>query len=152
MGLDMYLKRGKREDVEKWREIPKSMFEELDRDQFDAVYPWKEVGYWRKANMIRQWFVEKCDYPVNEDCYEFELTKEDIENLLDDCLKILNAEPSIRERLAEEIMPTASGFFFGGTEYDEYYYDYLHQTVDICREVLENTDWDNEVVIYYEWW
>lgn len=42
------------------------------------------------------------------------------------------ADPAV----AQELLPTASGFFFGGSEYDSYYYDDLKSTVAQIDRVL----------------
>jgi hypothetical protein len=52
----------------------------------------------------------------------------------------------------EDILPTSSGFFFGSTEYDEWYYQDLENTIEQCQKVIEETDWDTEVVVYTESW
>ena len=55
------------------------------------------------------------------------------------CKQILD-----NRKLASELLPTASGFFFGSTEYDEWYYDDLKRTVDMLEPLLteEYEDWD----------
>lgn len=52
----------------------------------------------------------------------------------------------------EDILPTSSGFFFGGTDYNEYYYEQLEDTVNMCEKIIKETNWDNEVILYTEWW
>jgi hypothetical protein len=38
--------------------------------------------------------------------------------------------------LAEELLPSHSGFFFGSTEYDEWYFKDLTRTVEIIDRCL----------------
>jgi hypothetical protein len=38
---------------------------------------------------------------------------------------------------AVELLPTQSGFFFGSTEYDEYYFDDLKDTIKIIEPAIE---------------
>ncbi len=38
--------------------------------------------------------------------------------------------------LAAELLPTTSGFFFGGTDYDQYYLDDLKSTKKMLEEAL----------------
>ena len=132
MGLDMYFENAKFVDGE-W----------IGRN---------ELIYWRKANMIRQWIVDHTDYPQDCDCMYHELSREQIEALLSDCKKVYEAQD---DKLSAEILPTSSGYFFGGTEYDEYYYDNIRYTIEKLEELLE--DWDEITcndwkVCYYEWW
>ena len=132
MGLDMYFENAKFVDGE-W----------IGRN---------ELIYWRKANMIRQWIVDHTDYPQDCDCMYHELSREQIEALLSDCKKVYEAQD---DKLSAEILPTSSGYFFGGTEYDEYYYENIRYTIEKLEELLEDWDeitCDNWKVCYYEWW
>ena len=131
MGLDMSLYRMKLADAEK---------------DFDKAEK-EEVIYWRKANQIRQWFVENCDYPVDGNCEWAEVTKENLETLIEDCQNVLD-----RKVEASEVLPTSSGFFFGSTSYDEYYLENLRHTIECATRVLETTDFDTEVLYYTDWW
>ena len=123
MGLDMYLEK---------------------KNLIDGCF--SELCYWRKANQIRQWF---CDHLENgvENCTHSLVTKENIEELIDTC-KIVLKEHS----LAASLLPTTSGFFFGSTDYNEWYFKELESTIEKLEEALTLVDWDNEEVYYYEWW
>jgi len=46
--------------------------------------------------------------------------------------------------MAEEFLPTASGFFFGDTNYDEYYYEYVKDTITLLNTLLITVpeNWD----------
>ena len=96
-----------------------------------------EVGYWRKANQIHNWFMQNCtrrdeyDNPI-DDCRPIEITVDKLEKLLDTCKKVL-ADHS----LAKELLPTADGFFFGSTAYDDYYLGQIEQTIEIIEPVLK---------------
>jgi hypothetical protein len=41
---------------------------------------------------------------------------------------------------AKELLPTQSGFFFGGTEYDEWYYEDLVHTKEVLEAALQDPD------------
>ena len=142
MGLDMYLMRSNREEAEGWENLTTAEKTcAMDQD------PWSEVGYWRKANQIRKWFVDNCDYPEDGNCEEVDVTKEDLEKLADTCRKVL-----VNHALAEELLPSSAGFFFGRYNYDEGYFLQLEDTVSTCEDVIHNTDWEKERVIYTDWW
>ena len=49
-------------------------------------------------------------------------------------------------------MPATDGFFFGSTDYDEYYLDDLRRTFEICESVLDTTDFDKQMVYYCSSW
>ena len=107
----------------------------------------EEVGYWRKANQIHNWFVESIQNGVDDCDYHREVTKEDLEELLDICHEIL-CNPDV----AEDRLPTQGGFFFGSTNYDEYYIEDIKETMDIITKVLETTDFDVEMIYYRSSW
>lgn len=107
-----------------------------------------EAAYWRKANQIRQWLVNHIDgFNYDDDCEYYTVTKELLEELIMDCQRVLNDHSK-----AEDILPTSSGFFFGSTDYDDWYYEQLESTIEQCQGVIDETDWDNEVVVYTENW
>ena len=119
---------------------------------------WKlgeELIYWRKANQIRKWIVDNLGYNEDADCEFFPIDKDDFENLIFDITKILECNKNERHVMAESIMPTSSGFFFGGTEYDEWYFKDLEYTKDEVQKVIDNWDElirDGSTIGYYEWW
>lgn len=96
-----------------------------------------KVGYWRKANAIHSWFLENCaakdpfDNPI-DDCRSIEIPLEKLEELLDTCKEVLEDHS-----LAKKLLPTADGFFFGSTEYNEYYFDDIEYTIDIIEPVIK---------------
>ena len=155
MGLDMYLEIRKNEYCSKYYQSKGSdLALEYPKDITEFI-PNYEVGYWRKANHIHNWFMQNCaerdewDNPI-DDCRPVEITVDKLEKLLDDCKKVL-ADHS----LANSLLPTQSGFFFGSTEYDEYYFSDIEKTIEIIEPVLkfakhkleiEDYDWE----VYYQ--
>ncbi len=138
-----------------------------------------QIGYWRKANEIHNWFVENVQDGEDDCCYHREVTQEDLEELLNVCNKVLascelvdgkiengynfdddgNRIPILADgkyvkdsSVAEELLPTASGFFFGGTSYDEYYVEDIESTIDIITQALETTDFETEMIYYVSSW
>jgi len=100
-------------------------------------YVVEEVGYWRKANQIHKWFVDVVQQG-EDDCGSYYVGRESLEELLDICKKI-QADNS----LAESLLPSQSGFFFGNTEYDEWYFKDIEDTIAILEEVLSDKNADN---------
>jgi hypothetical protein len=143
MGLDMYLE--KRTYVRQWsHQTPEEQYnvevtkggQPVKIDPKRVTYVIEEIGYWRKQNQIHQWFVENVQNGV-DNCGEYCVSKGQLEDLLEICKKILNDNS-----LAEELLPTASGFLFGGTEYDERYFDGIENTIEILEEALYDTSAD----------
>ena len=148
MGLDMYLEIRKNEYRSKYYqdkgsdlalEYPKDITEFIPNltDLTISRQTNYKVGYWRKANHIHNWFMQNCalrddyDNPI-DDCSPIEITVDKLEKLLDDCKRVL-ADHS----LASSLLPTADGFFFGSTEYSEYYFSEIERTIEIIEPVLK---------------
>jgi len=122
MGLDMYL---------------------YKKDQNgDSV----EVAYWRKANQIRGWLESHGIIDYDDNCVDREIEPEKIEELIQDCVKVLS-----HHELAPEIMPVSAGFFFGSTEYGDWYFEDLERTVEMLTEGLESYE-DGDVFVYSDSW
>lgn len=51
--------------------------------------------------------------------------------------------------LAETLLPTTSGFFFGSANYDQWYYEDVKQTYEKLGEIIEADEFD-EYNFYYE--
>mgnify|MGYP003350198378 CR=1 FL=1 len=151
MGLDMYLT-GKRyisryfngSDAELAAKI-QELFPELKGQQglfgdFSAVKGVDiDVGYWRKANAVHDWFVRECQ-EGEDDCRASYVSRDKLMALRRVCEEVL-ADPET----AKEELPTTSGFFFGSTDYDEWYFEDLKKTITIIDHALAlPEDWEFE--------
>lgn len=143
MGLDMYL--DKRTYVKNWNfQEPEERHEVVVTKGGNSTninpekvkYIVEEAGYWRKANAIHRWFVENVQRGV-DDCGNYYVEKSQLLELLDLCEKV-KADNS----LADSLLPTASGFFFGGTDYNEWYFEDINNTINIIKEAVEGGDAD----------
>lgn len=92
------------------------------------------VAQWRKANAIHRWFVETVQNG-NDDCGNYAVSLEQLETLVNMCKIVLAARDS---GTASKVLPTTDGFFFGDTEYGEWYYQDLQYTVDTLEPLLSN--------------
>ena len=122
MGLDMYFSAKKymskyfdKADVERIEKI-NDIFgvTGIEDDDYGAQEVIFRVAYWRKANAIHKWFVDNVQGGT-DDCGDYTVSREQLQELAELCEQAL-ADPDF----AVENLPTRSGFFFGGTEYDEY--------------------------------
>lgn len=105
-----------------------------------------QVGYWRKENAIHKWFVDNCQNG-EDDCRETYVSREKLAELRDLCEKVLKDNS-----LADEELPTQSGFFFGSTDYDEWYFSGLRDTVEIVNTVLNDKGYENWEFYYQSSW
>jgi hypothetical protein len=128
------------------------------------------VAQWRKANHIHAWFVNNVQ-DGQDDCREYYVEREQLRELVDACKKVKEslvnspkktvqvesgwangqktyADVEVFEdtSVAEELLPTQSGFFFGGTEYDQWYIQDLDNTVEMLEPLLEEEGGD----FYYQ--
>lgn len=53
---------------------------------------------------------------------------------------------------AKELLPTKEGFFFGGTEYDEYYFENVKKTLNDLQMIDKSFDFENNYLIYGSSW
>jgi hypothetical protein len=133
MGLDMYLS----ERVYVSPYTNKDLYENLAEAGPQGKKPSHidyEVGYWRKANAIHNWFVANVQASV-DDCGYYYVEEHQLKELRDLCCSVITnkADPM-------KALPPTSGFFFGSTEIDEWYFDDLNSTVKIIDEALENKE------------
>jgi hypothetical protein len=101
-----------------------------------------DVGYWRKANAIHNWFVTYVQDGVDR-CQESAVTKEQLGELLEICNALL-AEKNTKKAMKK--LPPQSGFFFGSTDMDEGYWQDIEQTIEILTRVIADDKLD---ILYY---
>ncbi len=164
MGLDMYLQ--KRIFIgNKWRKN-KQLKITPDKNEFGiksariSVIE-EELGYWRKANAIHNWFVENCNHGEDNNG-QMQISREQLQELLETCRKVKIASKLIPAKitngytfdgknriynyedgqiiedssLAKQLLPTIEGFFFGSTDYDQYYLQDIEDTIKILELAL----------------
>ena len=129
MGLDMYLDRVSR------------------NDNSGTV----EVYYWRKANSIHNWILKETGAPS-----DFNVNDNDIELTKDMLIKFVEqAETVLRDRsdkTSERLIPSCSGFFFGNTAYDEWYYKDIESTAEKFKQLISTFDFESYELVYSCWW
>lgn len=170
MGLDIYFHKAKRTEWERFQN-ELSDYENLPENKQDEVEnPYRtfnpqEVGYFRKVNFLMSFF----NYDGN--CEYKEIAREELQALRDACEEISEMKPikvevhkypyggvtevkeyslADQERCAE-LLPTQSGFFFGSTDYNEWYFADVKEVFAWVDGVLSDLA-DDEVVLMYCWW
>jgi len=98
---------------------------------------------WRKFNALHKWFVDNVQNGV-DNCERHLVNVKHIKDLLAICISIKE-----NHSLAKELLPTREGFFFGNTEYDEWYFKEIDNTIKILKQVIEDYE-QCPFDIYYE--
>ena len=132
----------------------------------------------KQCNAVHQWFVDHVQDGIDDCNYHHEVTKEILEWLRKSCETVLNASKFVPGKIyngttykdgqafheyidgtvientsvAEELLPTQGGFFFGGTDYDEWYIDSLRETIEIIDNVIATTDFETQMIYYVSSW
>jgi hypothetical protein len=75
-----------------------------------------------------------------DECQPHHVERDQLRELRDRCQRVLDDHA-----LAEDLLPAQSGFFFGGTDYNEYYFQDLEHTIKIIDKCLAlPQDWSFE--------
>ena len=111
------------------------------------------MAYWRKANQIHKWFVDNVQNGT-DDCSHYWVDREKLIKLLDICKQVKNLQSDnlSQDELEEQIntlLPTQSGFFFGNTQYDEWYFSQIQDTIDKLEAEIESEDFQDQEAQYY---
>jgi hypothetical protein len=140
MGLDMYLTKHiyigakfEHNKIEGRIEIKRDG-KPIKINMSKVDYVIEGVGYWRKANQIHNWFVENVQSGVDE-CVEHDVDFKQLQELKKLCKKALRNKDC-------SLLPPQSGFFFGSTDIDEYYWKDLKYTIEII-DALEDPKTDS---------
>ena len=176
MGLDISFLRFKRneyqrynEDVQKWLDKkPKSA--SMSNDEFEKLSPekqakveeeigkWHEtrpdtedygmedIGYFRKVNFLVSFF------GYEENCEDKEITIEEVTDLLERCREILKHNSKAK---AQALLPTQSGFFFGSTDYDKWYFGDVKEVRDWCKGIIASVKdhpTEDYILLMNCWW
>lgn len=150
MGLDMYL--SAKRYLSGYDDADKETLKQIN----DVQIPGKglmqinevsaEAMYWRKANAIHAWFVNKIQNG-EDDCGEYYVSEDMLRALREVCAEVL-ADPD----KAEELLPPQAGFFFGNTDVNEYYLADLRYTIEAIDRLLETDNIDRWSFYYRSSW
>ena len=124
--------------TDKILELPE--LEELLKKEVKMAYEEYDI-YFRKVNFLFAYFENKG--LMNDQYYAF-VTPEDVKDIINRCEQILEAknegdnldEGETAEALAQELLPTQSGFFFGSTDYNEWYFHDVKDCLNQMRKWL----------------
>ena len=152
MGLDMYLKKEQYISTYDVGEYcpPKKVKIKIDIEYKDGHHKEKTIeeqeispnggivietpfAYWRKVNQIHKWFVDLSD--KEDKCQKIYVTGKQLLELVETCKTVLADHSK-----AEKLLPVQEGFFFGSTEYDDWYFEGLEMTIAQLKDVKEEDE------------
>ena len=151
MGLDMYLKARRyysgysfiaQDEQESFNKIVDVLGIEVDKDSTLSVEV--AIGYWRKANAIHKWFVDNVQDSV-DNCSSYYVSRENLKTLLQLCKETLTWLE--KPENVDSPLPSTSGFFFGSTDYGEWYKKDIEYTIEVINKCLLLPD---NYYFYYE--
>lgn len=185
MGLDMYLYRdhyvGAHYEHNKTQVTlsilidGKPAFTDIDPKKINSIR--EQVGYWRKANAIHNWFVREVQGGRDE-CQESEVSREQLLELLAKCREVvtkaiveagkihigttysqgkktedyIDGEIIANAEEISEILTSREGFFFGSTEYNQYYLQDIHDTIKMLEALgIESPEHEGEYCYRASW-
>lgn len=151
------------EEYERLTDEQKEEYRNSEPEYDEDMYG-KQLMYWRKANQIHNWFVQNCQGGV-DNCERYVITVADLIKLKELCEKILTMTVVKQElrptflngwfsepehvmqdvrlltyegmKFASEHLPSCSGFFFGNTDYNDYYVWDVEDTVKQINDTLD---------------
>lgn len=131
MGLDMYL------TAERyfWNEGDKKPRVAGIPKGFEVKSVRVEAAYWRKSNQIHAWFVKNVQNG-KDDCKEYDVAFSQLIELREACVTVLGDRDT-----APTVLPVQSGFFFGVTEYDEWYFSDIQETIVMIDKITKGFDY-----------
>lgn len=149
MGLDMYFTArqflSEFDDADKEMKTNVSALSKGIASEWDVEEVTYEVGYWRKANAIHNWFVQNVQ-DGEDDCKSYHVSHDSILELYNTVIEVLEDHSK-----AEDLLPPQSGFFFGNTSIDEWYFSDLEHTKKILEPIVERIQDDDKVKELYDY-
>ena len=124
--------------------ITKENYKKATEEGWFKVSVQMRIGYWRKFNALHNWFVAKVQNGEDE-CNPHIVTL--------DHLKLLEGElKEINKENASKILPTGAGFFFGGTDYDDYYWQDVERLKGEVIYYITQIEHREKTLIYRSSW
>ena len=148
MGLDMYLT--KKVYIKNWEHTPKENRSKVSLkvgdktiDTKNTIYIEQEVAYWRKANMIHNFFVKHVQEGV-DNCAQYHVSYNLLNELYQICVgvkELFELDPKTCKEYCEKFLPTTEGFFFGNYEYEEEYMADIESTIEQLKDISKDEEY-----------
>lgn len=139
-----YLSEYREEDVAASERV-RAALTDITKTDFSVESVKVRLAYWRKANAIHRWFVDNVQAGRDE-CQKSLVTLDELRSLKSVIERVLADRD-----LASELLPTTSGFFFGSTDYGDYYFQDLEYTLERVNKILDlGEDFFNSWDVHYQ--
>jgi hypothetical protein len=128
------------------------------------VYITEQIGYWRKFNALHNFFIDECN-SGEDNCGEIYVSSDKLLELLDTLKEVKKVIGNAKKKKVsvqtgwsndgdtyaeievydcdeelEQLFPTRSGFFFGSTEYGDWYKSNVEKTIELLKNELVDVD------------
>lgn len=146
MGLDQYIKKSTFADNKlKYQLGQLNLPAGIKAERISNIQ--EEIAYFRKFNALHLHIVE-CEETDDDNCRDFYFNPY-IRTLKEICDEILiDKDPE----KAHSLLHTGDGFFFGSTEYDEWYFEDVQKLHDVLVGILEEDPQLDHSYYYYAWY
>jgi hypothetical protein len=113
-----------------------------------------------KANQVFGWFYQNVMNSKKDHEY-YEITQNQLKEFLGICNKVKDGftlsgtgNYVVNEDIAKEFLPvfSESGYFFGGTSYDENYANNIIEVIEVINNILTTTDFDKQTIYFNAIW
>jgi len=126
--------------TDKILELPE--LEETVKKEVDGY--WEQYDcYFRKVNFLFKYFEDKGK--MVDQYYAF-VDREDVEDIIDKCERVQK-----NHDLAHELLPTQDGFFFGGTDYDKWYFSDIKDCLRQMKRYLKLCKGKGTAYVIFSW-
>jgi hypothetical protein len=102
-------------------------------------------AYFRKVNFLFKYFEDRGK--MVDQYYAF-VEPEDVEDIIDKCEQVLKDK---NQQNAHELLPTQDGFFFGSTDYDDWYFYDVKDCLKQMKQYLKLFKKPGTAYVIFSW-
>lgn len=103
----------------------------------------ERLAYWRKFNALHRWFVDNVQN-CEDDCGYYIVTNDHLKELKDILEKLTPENASV-------LFPPQEGFFLGGTETDEWYWQNVNSLKSTVNFLLDHNERELMYIYHSSW-
>lgn len=161
MGLDILIWKLKKNNYRSSDEVAEDIEDYYDmqcdgghsKEEIEQACPFTDEDkaiYFRKVNFLYAYFEGLLDQEDTVALFD----KGSVEDLIEICEEVLDHHANDKDNgvdFAEANLPTCSGFFFGSTEYDEYYFEDVKAVLGELTALNEEITKEDQLVIDFDY-